>query len=59
MVAKETSCIDVVYQVLAVREALTGVENLMIEDYLNHLSNPYKIREKEGILKMYHLKRAG
>ena len=62
MVENEKYCIDVITQVSAVREALTGVEDLVLENHLSthvvhqmkHGSEKKAVRE---ILKVYTLKR--
>lgn len=61
MVEDEKYCIDIITQALAVKEALTGVENLVLE---NHLSTHVVHQMKHGsekkavdeILKVYKLK---
>jgi DNA-binding FrmR family transcriptional regulator len=62
MVEDEKYCVDVITQTGAVKEALSGVENLILENHLStHVvhemrhSDPNKpVRE---ILKIYNLKR--
>jgi CsoR family transcriptional regulator, copper-sensing transcriptional repressor len=62
MVKDEKYCIDIITQVSAIKEALTGIENLVLE---NHLSTHVVHQMKHGsekkavdeILKVYKLKR--
>ena len=62
MVRKEKYCIDIITQTSAVRKALSGVEDLILE---NHLSTHVILQIKHGhehkpvkeILKIYRLKR--
>ncbi len=62
MVEEEKYCIDIITQVSAIKEALTSVENLVLE---NHLSTHVVHQMKHGsekkavdeILKVYKLKR--
>lgn len=62
MIVKEKYCIDIITQTSAVRKALSGVEDLILE---NHLSTHVVHQMKHGemnkaakeILKVYQLKR--
>ncbi len=62
MVEEEKYCIDIITQVSAIKEALTGIEDLVLE---NHLSTHVVHQMKHGsekkavdeILKVYKLKR--
>lgn len=62
MIEKEEYCIDIITQASAIKEALSGIEDLILE---NHLSTHVieQIRKKEDkkaveeILKVYKLKR--
>lgn len=62
MVEKDTYCIDVITQTSAVKQALSGIEDAMME---NHLSTCAIDQVKKGrgdkakaeILKVYRLKR--
>lgn len=62
MVEDEKYCIDIITQASAIKEALTGIENLVLE---NHLSTHVVHQMKHGsekkavdeILKVYKLKR--
>ena len=62
MVEEEKYCIDIITQASAIKEALTGIENLVLE---NHLSTHVVHQMKHGnekkavdeILKVYKLKR--
>lgn len=62
MVEKDTYCIDVITQTSAIKQALSGIEDIMME---NHLSTCTIDQVKKGkgekakaeILKVYRLKR--
>jgi DNA-binding FrmR family transcriptional regulator len=62
MIAGETYCIDIITQTSAVKQALSGVEDALME---NHLSTCVVTQIKKGkeataideILKVYRLKR--
>ena len=62
MVMNEKYCIDIITQASAIKEALTGIENLVLQ---NHLSTHVVHQMKHGnekkavdeILKVYKLKR--
>lgn len=62
MIEKEEYCVDVITQVSAIKEALSGVEDLVLE---NHLSTHVIEQMRSGkddqatkeILKVYSLKR--
>ena len=62
MIEKDAYCIDVITQTSAVKQALSGVENALME---NHLSTCVVTQIKKGkektaiqeILKVYQLKR--
>ena len=62
MIAKDTYCIDVINQTSAAKQALSNIEDLLLE---NHLSHCALNQIKEGIdkkaiaeiLKVYQLKR--
>ena len=60
MVGKEAYCIDIITQISAVKEALSGVEHLILENHLStHVIEQMKGgKEKkaiEEILKVYKL----
>jgi CsoR family transcriptional regulator, copper-sensing transcriptional repressor len=62
MVLNGVYCIDVITQTSAVKQALSGVEDALMESHLNHciLDQVKKGKEKkatEEILKVYKLKR--
>ncbi|MFY9227826.1 MAG: metal-sensitive transcriptional regulator [Candidatus Microsaccharimonas sp.] len=62
MVEEDTYCIDIITQASAVKEALSGVEDLLLENHLNthvihHIKNGKDIQATEEILKIYKLKR--
>lgn len=62
MVANDTYCIDVITQISAVKQALTAIEDLMMEDHLatcviRQIKNGKEVQAKEEILKVYRLKR--
>ncbi len=62
MLARDTYCIDIITQTSAVRQALSGIEDALME---NHLGTCVVHQMKKGeertaigeILKVYHLKR--
>jgi DNA-binding FrmR family transcriptional regulator len=62
MVSDEKYCIDIITQASAIKEALSGIENLILENHLTtHLIHQVKHgNEKKAageILKVYALKR--
>ena len=62
MVEEDTYCIDVITQASAVKAALSGVEDLLLENHLcTHVIEQVKNNEEdkaiEEILKVYKLKR--
>ncbi len=62
MVAKGTYCVDVITQTSAVKQALSNVEDLLLEHHLSHcvvdqIKKGKKDKATEEILKVYRLKR--
>jgi DNA-binding FrmR family transcriptional regulator len=62
MVLKNTYCIDVITQTSAVKQALSGIEDAIMENHLNTCAIDQIIKGKgtkarEEILKVYRLKR--
>ncbi|MGO3701991.1 MAG: metal-sensitive transcriptional regulator [Candidatus Saccharimonadales bacterium] len=62
MIEGDTYCIDVITQASAIKEALSGVEDLLLENHLSaHVIHQVKSGEEdkatEEILKVYKLKR--
>jgi len=62
MIDEDTYCIDVITQTSAVKQALSNVENILLEDHLAHcVVNQIKsgqVKKAQGeILKVYQLKR--
>lgn len=62
MIDKDTYCIDVITQTSAVKQALSNIEDVLLENHLSHCAlNQIKSgKEKkaiEEILKVYQLKR--
>jgi DNA-binding FrmR family transcriptional regulator len=62
MVDEEKYCIDIITQTAAVREALSGIEDLLLENHLStHVIHQVKSGQEtqatEEILKVYKLKR--
>ncbi len=62
MVQKGTYCIDVITQTSAIKQALSGIEDVMMENHLGTCvlhqlrdGKPDKVREE--VLKVYKLKR--
>jgi DNA-binding FrmR family transcriptional regulator len=62
MVENDTYCIDVITQTSAVKQGLSNVEDLLLENHLSHCVHDQvkagqKDKTKEEILKVYKLKR--
>ena len=62
MVEEDTYCIDIITQASAIKEALSGVEDLLLENHLethvvHQIKNNYEDQAVEEILKVYKLKR--
>lgn len=62
MVEEDTYCIDIITQASAIKEALSGVEDLLLENHLStHVIHQVKTGNEqqatEEILKVYKLKR--
>ena len=62
MILKDTYCIDVIAQTSAVKQALSNIEDVLLENHLSHcaLSQIESGNEKKAIgeiLKVYQLKR--
>lgn len=62
LIAKDAYCIDVITQTSAVRQGLSTIENILLENHLSHCAlNQIKSgNEKKAIteiLKVYQLKR--
>ena len=62
MIENDTYCIDVITQTSAVKQGLSNVEDILMENHLGHcVINQIKAGEikktKEEILKVYKLKR--
>ncbi|MES2471110.1 MAG: metal-sensing transcriptional repressor [Patescibacteria group bacterium] len=62
MVASEEYCIDIITQASAIKEALSGIEGLILENHLStHVINQMKQGENKKmvseILKVYKLNR--
>ena len=62
MVESDTYCIDVITQTSAVKSGLSGVEDLLLENHLDHCVvhqvQSGNVRKAKGeILKVYKLKR--
>ncbi len=62
MVEKDTYCIDVITQTSAIKQGLSGVEDILMEGHLGHcVVNQIKKGQTEKatkeILKVYRLKR--
>lgn len=61
MVEKEKYCIDIITQTSAVRKALSGVEDLILENHLSthvihQIKHGHENQPVKEILKIYHLK---
>ncbi len=62
MIAKDVYCINIITQTSAVKQALSGVEDALMENHLSHclVHQVKKGKDKqatEEILKVYRLKR--
>ena len=62
MVEEDTYCIDVITQASAIKEALSGVEDLLLENHLSthviqQIKSGQEAQATEEILKVYKLKR--
>ncbi len=62
MVEKGAYCIDVITQTSAVKQALSGIEDVMMENHLStcaldQMKKGKENKAKEEILKVYRLKR--
>lgn len=62
MVDEDTYCIDVITQTSAVKSALSGVEDLLLENHLdtcasNQMKSGNVSKAKQEILAVYRLKR--
>ena len=62
MVSKEKYCIDIITQTSAVKKALSGVEDLILENHLSthvihQIKHGYENQPVKEILKIYRLKR--
>lgn len=62
MVENDTYCIDVITQTSAVKQGLSNVEDLLLENHLDHcahhqMKSGQVDKAREEILKVYKLKR--
>ena len=62
MISKDVYCIDIITQTSAVKQALSRVEDLLMEKHLNHclINQIKKGKDKKAVsevLKVYQLKR--
>ena len=62
MIESDTYCIDVITQTSAVKQALSNVEDLLLENHLggciiNQIKSGQTDKAKKEILKVYKLKR--
>ena len=62
MVQNDTYCIDVITQTSAVKQGLSNVEDLLLENHLGHcvfhqIQSGQTMKAKEEIIKVYKLKR--
>jgi len=62
MVENDTYCIDVITQTSAVKQGLSNVEDLLLENHLDHcvhyqMQSGQTTKAKEEIIKVYKLKR--
>ena len=62
MIEGDTYCIDVITQTSAVKQALSNVEDILLENHLDHcvhhqMSSGQSDKAKKEVLKVYKLKR--
>ncbi|MFN4181113.1 MAG: metal-sensitive transcriptional regulator, partial [Candidatus Paceibacteria bacterium] len=62
MVENDTYCIDIITQTSAVKQSLSSVEDLLMENHLGHcvhhqMSSGQTEKAKQEVLKVYKLKR--
>ena len=62
MIEKDAYCIDVITQTSAVKQGLSGIEDVMMENHLStcaldQMKKGEENKAKEEILKVYRLKR--
>lgn len=62
MIEGDTYCIDVITQTSAVKQALSNVEDILLENHLDHcvhhqMSSGQSDKAKNEVLKVYKLKR--
>lgn len=62
MVENDTYCIEVIAQTSAVKQGLSGVEDLLLENHLDHcvhhqMHSGQTKKAKDEIIKVYKLKR--
>ena len=62
MIEDDTYCIDVITQTSAVKQGLSNVEDLLLENHLGHcvqhqMKTGQTVKAKEEIIKVYKLKR--
>lgn len=62
MIEDDTYCIDIITQASAIKEALSGVEDLLLENHLSthvihQIKSGHEAQATEEILKVYKLKR--
>ena len=62
MVAQDTYCIDIITQSSAVKRALSGVEDTLMENHLNHcvhkqMTSGQTEKAVEEVVRVYKLKR--
>jgi DNA-binding FrmR family transcriptional regulator len=62
MIVKNTYCVDVITQTSAIKQALSTIENVLLENHLSHcalqqIKNGHEKKAIGEILKVYQLKR--
>lgn len=62
MVEKDTYCIDVITQTSAIKQALSNIEDVLMESHLGHcvieqIKSGQTEKAKNEVLKVYRLKR--
>ena len=62
MVENDTYCIDIITQTSAVKQGLSNIEDLLLENHLDHcvqhqMSSGQSAKAKAEVIKVYKLKR--
>lgn len=62
MIAQDQYCIDVITQTSAVKQALSNIEDVLLQNHLSHcalkqIKNGHEKKAMDEIIKVYQLKR--